>query len=193
MKLLKRLAIITVMLIMMILPQTGSALELKDGFFDIPWGGYLHKLGGFEPLAQESEISYYVKPDRVYRINDIEVANVVYGFYADRFFAVYISVDGIDVFAQLRKYITQKYGNPRIKMETRPQQTVYTWKHERIKIKMKHRELEGSMKLGFYYTPLTGKANRAQTEAFEEPPKARFPLNEQKRREAVEHYNLLNF
>jgi hypothetical protein len=193
MKLLKCLALMTIMLTMAIPSQAGSTLELKDGFFDIPWGEYLHKLNGFEPLAQASEISYFVKPDRVYRINDIEVANVVYGFFADRFFAVYISVDGIDVFAQLRRYITRKYGNPRIKMASRPQQTVYTWKHERVKIKMKHRELEGRMKLGFYYTPLTGKANRAQTEAFEDPPKARFPLNEQKRREAVEHYNLLNF
>ena len=193
MKFLKSLAIIAIMLTLSTWPQTGAALELKDGFFDIPWGAYLNKLEGLEPLAQNSEISYYVKPDRVYRINEIEVANVVYGFYADRFFAVYISVDGIDVFAQLRKYITRKYGDPRIKMETRPQQTVYTWKHELVKIKMKHRELEGDMKLGFYYTPLTGKANRAQAEAFEEPPKTRYPLSEQKRREAVEHYNLLNF
>ena len=193
MKVLKSLTILSIMLTLSIWPQTGAALELKDGFFDIPWGGYLNKLQGFEPLAQNSEISYFVKPDRVYKINDIEVENVIYGFYADRFFAVYISVDGIDVFAQLRRYITQKYGNPRIKMESRPQQTVYTWKHERVKIKMKHRELEGSMKLGFYYTPLTGKANRAQAEAFEEPPRTRFPLSEQKQREAVEHFNLLNF
>lgn len=193
MKLLKLIAVISVMLTTSMWPQAGAALELKDGFFDIPWGGYLSTLNGFEPLAQNSEISYYVKPDRAYRINDIEVANVVYGFYADRFFAVYISLDGIDVFGQLKKYITQKYGDPRITMETKPQQTVYTWRHEQVKIKMKLRDLEDSMKLGFYYSPLTGKANRAQAEAFEEPPKTRFPLDEQKRREAVEHFNLLNF
>jgi hypothetical protein len=193
MKRLIRLLLVSVVLAMGMWPQAGAALDLKDGFFDIPWGVYLNDLEGFEPLSQDTEIAYYVKPDRVYRISDIEVANVIYGFYADRFSAVYIAVDGIDVFGQLKKYITQKYGTPSIKMETRPQQTVYTWKHQRVKIKMKHRELEGSMKLGFYYTPLTGRANRASAEAFEPPPKARFPLSDQKRREAVEHYNLLNF
>ena len=193
MNLLRRMVLISAVLAVNICPQTGAALDLKDGFFDIPWGSYLGELDGFEPLSQDAQIGYYVKPDRVYRINEIEVDNVVYGFYADRFFAVYIEVEGIDVFGQLKKHITQKYGTPTIKMETKPQQTIYTWKYRPVKIKMKHRELEGSMKLGFYYTPLAVEANRARTEDYEAPPKARFPLSDQKRREAIEHYNLLNF
>ena len=193
MKLLSQVVLMSVVLAVSFWPQSGAAQDLKDGFFDIPWGVYLNELEGFEPLSRDAEIGYYVKPDRVYRINEIEVANVVYGFYADRFFAVYIEVDGIDVFGQLKKYITQKYGTPAIQMETRPQQTVYTWNYQQVKIKMKHRELEGGMKLGFYYKPLTGRANRARADAYEAEPKARFPLSDQKRREAVEHYNLLNF
>lgn len=193
MKYSKLTAIILLVIVMGLWARPGKALDLKDGFFDIPWGEYITKLDGFQPLDQAVEISYYVKPDRTYQIEDIKVTNVVYGFYADRFFAVYISIEGIDVFGQLKKYISQKYGRPEINMESNPQQTIYTWKHERVKIKMKHREEEGRMKLNFYYTPLTGKANRAQAEAFEEPPRRLFPLSEQKEREAVEHYNLLNF
>ena len=186
-------AIILLALVIGLWAHPGKAFELNEGFYDIPWGEYITKLQGFQPLDQAMEVRYYVKPDRTYRIENIEVSNVVYGFWADRFFAVYISIDGIDVFGQLKKYINQKYGTPRIKMETKPQQTIYTWKHKQVKIKMKHREEEGGMKLNFYYTPLTGKANRAQADAFEEPPRALFPLSEQKKREAVEHYNLLNF
>lgn len=189
----RQTAIIMLALVIGLWAQPGKALDLNDGFFDIPWGGYLTELKGFQPLDQAMDVSYYVKPDRNYRIENIDVTNVVYGFYADRFFAVYIAIDGIDVFGQLKKYITQKYGTPRIRMETKPQQTVYSWKHKQVTIKMKHREVEGRMKLNFYYTPLTGKANRAQRDAFEEPPGSLFPLSEQKKREAVEHYNLLNF
>lgn len=189
-----RLTVI-ILLALVMGPWAGAdgAMELKDGFFDIPWGSYITKLDGFQPLDQAVEVSYYVKPDRTYRIENIEVTNVVYGFYADRFFAVYIAIDGIDVFGQLKKYINQKYGRPEINMESNPQQTIYTWKHERVKIKMKHREEEGRMKLNFYYTPLTGKANHAIAEAFEEPPRKLFPLSDQRKRDAVEHYNLLNF
>ena len=193
MKISKLAAIMLLALALGLWTRAGMALELKDGFFDIPWGGYVTQLKGFEPLEKSLEVSYYVKPDRTYKIENIDVTNVVYGFYADRFFAVYISVDGIDVFGQLKKYIMQKYGDPRIEMETKPQQTIYSWKHEQVKIKMKIREVEGSMKLSFYYMPLTGKANRAQSDAFVEPPKALFPLSAQKEREAVEHFNLLNF
>jgi hypothetical protein len=193
MKISKLAAIILLALTVGLWTRAGMALELEDGFFDIPWGGYITQLKGFEPLEQNLEVSYYVKPDRTYQIENIEVTNVVYGFYADRFFAVYIAIDGIDVFGQLKKYIIQKYGDPRIEMDTKAQQNTYSWKHQQVKIKMKIREHEGDMKLSFYYMPLTGKANRAQSEAFVEPPKALFPLSAQKEREAVEHFNLLNF
>lgn len=193
MKCSRQMIMILLVLIIGLWAQPGKAQDLKDGFFDIPWGKYISELKGFQPLDKETEVSYYVKPDRGYQIENIQVTNVVYGFYADRFFAVYIAVDGIDVFGQLKKYISQKYGRPEINMESNPQQTIYTWKHERVKIKMKHREEEGRMKLNFYYTPLTGKANRAQADAFEEPPRRLFPLSDRKQQEAVEHYNLLNF
>ena len=193
MKLSKLVIFLTVLSAVGLRPGSGLALDLKDGFFDIPWGAYIGVLEGFELLERDLQVSYYVKPDRTYRIEAVEVKNVVYGFYADRFFAVYVPVVSIDVFGHLKKYIYNKYGDPRIVMEAKPQQTVYTWKHGQVRIKMKHREEEGPMKLAFYYMPLAGKANRAQAEAYEAPPKAPFPLNERKQREAVEHFNLLNF
>ena len=172
---------------------SGLALDLKDGFFDIPWGAYIGELEGFDQLERNLQVGYYVKPDRTYRIEDVEVKNVVYGFYADRFFAVYVPVVSIDVFGHLKKYIYSKYGNPEIVMEAKPQQTVYTWEHGQVKIKMKHGEEEGLMKLAFYYMPLAAKANRAQMEAYDPPPRAPFPLSDREQRDAVEHFNLLNF
>jgi hypothetical protein len=184
---------IPIMLLLAAAPTAGSAADLNDGFLDLPWGAYATNLEGFKKLGQELEVSYYVHPDRSYQLDGIEVPNVVYGFYADRFFAVYIALDAIEQFGRLRKYINDKYGRPQIVMESRPQQTVYTWVYKQVKIKMKHREAEGDMKLAFYYTPLSRKANLAQLEAYEAPPKPRFPLSEAQQREAIEHYNLLNF
>ena len=42
------------------------------------------------------------------------------------------------------------------------------------------------MKLGFYYDPLTRKANKAQREAFPPPGKPVFPLDEGRLGEAME-------
>ncbi len=159
----------------------------------MPWGADLSAKEGFRKLGEHLGVSYWVKPDRRFLLDGIEVDNVVYGAHQGRFFAVYITVAGIDTFGRLRRHLQQKYGNPRITMEADPQQTVYTWKSERVKIKMKHREAEGRMKLAFYYRPLSETANLAQQEAFEEPPRRLFPLTEQKRQKAVEHFNLLNF
>ena len=111
---LKKVAAIGALLVMGLWSLPSAALELGEGFFDIPWGEQLAKLEGFEPLGKHLEVSYYAKPDRIYQIENIEVANVVYGFFNDRFFAVYLAVDRIDVFGQLRRYIQQKYGTPRI-------------------------------------------------------------------------------
>lgn len=185
--------VMPIVLVLLSVPPDGMATDLKDGFMDLAWGAHMNDLAGFKKLGQQLEVSYYVKEDRTYRIDDIDVPNVVYGFYAERFFAVYVVVDAIDVFGRLRKYITEKYGTPGIIMETRPPQTTYTWEYRNVKIKMKHRESEGDMKLAFYYTPLSRKANLAQQEAYVEPPKSFFPLTEEKTREAVEQLDLLNF
>lgn len=181
------------------LMNTGNpaAADLKDGFFDITWGTNLSQLDEFRKISENLNVAYFVSDQRAYQIADIKISEVVYGTFENQFFAVYINIAGIDVFAQLKRYITHKYGLPKIKlskMQAADQLTVYQWNYGKTKIKLKIYENSDNMKLAFYYTPLSAQVNEAQMEAFEETHKKTiFPLDKTQMQQAVQFRDLMKF
>ncbi len=88
-----------------------QALEIDFGFLDTKWSTPANDLKGFTRVGGKDKIAYYVSPERKFTFFGSEVPNeVVYGFYEDKFFAVYADVDGIDIFSQIKSYIQKKYG-----------------------------------------------------------------------------------
>jgi hypothetical protein len=136
--------------------------DLKDGFLGIKWGTSLSELEDLVKVSGKNDVSYHGYPKRSYTTFDIETTHVVFGFYKDKFFATYIQVDSIQVFDRVKDYITQKYGSPRKILKMMEQQTIYRWKYENTKIKLKLNEKEGRMKLSIYYTPLSEKVSKSQ-------------------------------
>ena len=168
-------------LLAVLLMSTGSlyAADLKDGFFDIQWRTDLSQTAGFKKVGENLNVSYFINPKLVYTINDIRIADVVYGSYANQFFAVYINIETIEVFAQLRRHMNRNYGLPKITRAMPAEQTTYQWKHKKTKIKLKIYENKNNMKLAFYYTPFSRQANESQQEAFHENfRRPRFPLDD---------------
>jgi hypothetical protein len=174
-----------------------AAADLKDGFFDITWGANLSELDGFKKISENSNVTYFVSDRRAYKIADIKISDVVYGSFENQFFAVYVNIEAIDVFAQLRRYINHKYGLPKIKitkMQEADQQTVYQWNYEKTKIKLKIYENRDNMKMAFYYTPLSAQVNETQMETFQETHKKPiFPLDKTQMRQAEQLRDLMQF
>jgi hypothetical protein len=163
------------------------AADLKDGFFDIPWKANLSQMDGFQKVRENLNVSYFTNPGRVYAIDDIRISNVIYGSYADQFFAVYINIETIEVFSQLRRHMNQSYGLPKITKSMPAEQTTYQWKHKQAKIKLKIYENRNNMKMAFYYTPLSRQVNEGQQEAFYENFKSPvFPLDDSQMQNAID-------
>ena len=169
---------------------TVHAADLKEGFMGTKWQTDLNSLTNFLKIEDKGNISYFVNPTVVHVIDDVKIPQVIYGTYENKFFAVYIQIDTFDVYNQMKHYITEKYGRPKMTMQINPDRTTYTWKYNPAKIKLKLNEETGKMKLAFYYTPLSTKVNEIQQEAFQEKTK-RF-LNVDKDR-AVQSLDLLKF
>ena len=170
---------------------TVYAQDLQDGFLGLKWETDLSTLKDFLKIGEKNKVSYYVNPKVVHVINDIKISQAVYGAYLDKFFAVYIGIDAIDVYSQMKRYITDKYGPAKmtITMSTQGDQKIYIWKHKDTKIKLKINEPGGDMKLAFYYTPLSSRVNEDIQEAFEETSR---PFKIDKER-AVQALDLLKF
>lgn len=174
-----------------------QAADLNDGFFDLAWKTDLSQIDGFRKISENVNVSYFINPKRAYTIGDVKIMDVLYGSFANQFFAVYINIEAIDVFAQLRRHINHKYGLPKKKifnMAQSDQQTVYQWKYKKTKIKLKMYSNRETMKLAFYHTPLSVQVNEDQQEAFQETNrKPIFPLNKTRMQQAKELRDLMTF
>ncbi|MCP4629930.1 MAG: hypothetical protein GY850_41450 [bacterium] len=164
------------------------AADLKDGFLGIPWGTDIRDLPQFVKVSEKAGVIYYGNPNKSYTLFDVDVPYVTFAFHSAKFFAAYVDVASIDVFGKLRQHITQKYGTPRTTLKFSEGQRIYNWKYRDTKIKLKLYENEGNMKLGFYYSPMAGKINKEQREAYPPPRKPIFPLDERRLSDAMEVY-----
>ena len=159
---------------------TINAADLKDGVFGIEWGTKLSNLNDFKRLWSSSNVDFYIKPEEVRTINKVTVPEVIYGFYSDQFFAVYIKIDTIEVFDDFRRYMNSKYGIPNKTVKLKNDRTEYRWKYEDTKIKLKLNRKKNQMKLAFYYIPLSSKVNEAQKEIFQRESFKFFPIDKNK-------------
>jgi hypothetical protein len=183
-----RKSIYMIFLISVFSLSTGSlyAVDLKNGFFDIQWKANLSQVAGFKKVGENLNVSYFMDPKRVFTINEVRIPDVVYGSHADQFFAVYINIDNIETFSQIRRHMNRNYGVPKITKRMPADQTTYQWKHEKTKIKLKTYENRKNMKMAFYYTPLSRKVNESQQEAFHENfRRPRLPLDDRRMQRAM--------
>ncbi len=175
------------MFIFLLIGANGSAVELQDGFFGIEWQANLSELSGFKKVGENLNVTYFANPERIFTIEDVKIQEVLYGSYSNKFFAVYINIQTLEVFSQLRRGFSSKYGVPKISMGGPQQQTTYQWKSKKTKIKLKTYEDRNNMKLALYYTPLSRQVNESQQEAFAENFRnPRFPLDDRRKQQAID-------
>ena len=95
------------------LSATVHATELESGFMDTKWSTSAQDLKGFKKVGGKGKFAYYENPHRTYTFFGLDTPHeVIYGFYEDKFFAVYADIEGIDIFSQAKSYIQRKYGPP---------------------------------------------------------------------------------
>ena len=152
--------------ILFVLTGVLHAAELNESFLGVKWGTNISELPNFKKISGKEDVAYYENPTKIYTVFEVENPSVIYGFYKDQFFATYIQVDTFKVFERVKDHISEKFGTPKTILRMKSRQTIYRWKHQGIKIKLKLFELEGKMKLAFYYTPLSNKLNSVQLESF---------------------------
>jgi uncharacterized protein YcgL (UPF0745 family) len=164
--------------------------DLQKGFLGTNWGADISELTGLNKISQEGDVSYYENPQKSYTLFGIDTANVIFGFFRDKFFAAYIAVESIKTFSRAKDHLTQKFGSPITILKTQNQQTIFMWKYDSIKIKLKLYEKEGEMKLAFYNGPLAAEANEVQREVFPQIPADAFSIDDRTRQEDINDIKL---
>lgn len=170
------------------------AADLDKEFLNKRWGAPLSEFGDYVNVGGSGKIAYYVNPKQAYTLFDVAVASLVYGFYNEKFFAAYADLDAIDAYSAIKHRLQQRFGVPKISMESRGALTTHSWMAGDTRIKMKYSEASGAMKLSFYHMPLAGRANaEMQRDLDAEPPEPLFPLSKTRQKEAVELLELFSY
>jgi uncharacterized protein YcgL (UPF0745 family) len=159
------------------------AADLGESFLDLKWGTSISELPEFKKISENGDVAYYRNPAKTYTVFEVEDPSVIYGFYKGKFFATYIQVGTYTVFERVKEHISKKFGEPKTTLKMKTRQTIHQWKHQKIKIKLKLYELDGRMKLAFYYTPLSNQVNEAQQEDFPAVSEREFTLDEGSKQE----------
>ena len=156
--------IIVSCLFVLMLCSAALAYDLQGGIHGMKWGSAVAENADLSEVHEANRAVYYAKPNTRYKISDRPVAGVFYGFYNDKFFAVFVKMHTPAQFAELKKAFEKQYGAAKSSFNAQSKQQVYRWKDGDVKIKLKKIEATGQFKLAFYYAPLSTKLNEERLE-----------------------------
>jgi hypothetical protein len=149
-------------MVIFLMGHIAYAADLNEEFSGLKWGTNLSTIDNFSELSQKENVGYYFRFNEVGLIYNTHVGRVIYGFYRDKFFAVYFRIKSRKDFDKIKEFMISDYGNPRAQL--RVNQTIYIWEHGDIKIKLKLFKKADTHKLAYYYTPLSNKLNESRLE-----------------------------
>lgn len=175
---------VTVVFFILFLGNFTAAAELNEGFLRYKWGDTVSQYEGMTRLHSKGDVSYYSNPGESYSIDDISIDDVVFGFYKESLFAVYIGIDTLEVYERIKQHMRRKYGLPDTKTTSRDQLTL-KWKYQDVHIKLKIDELNKKMKLAFYYSALSHDLKKDQLDEINERSFRFFPIDKDKKPEKI--------
>jgi len=156
--------IIVSCLLGMMLCSAAVAGDFQQSIHGMKWGSTVAENAGLSKVHEANRAVYYAKPNTRYQISDQPVAGVFYGFYNDKFFAVFVKMHTPAQFDELKKAFDAQYGVAKSSFNSQTKQRVYRWKDGDVKIKLKKIEATGQFKLAFYYAPLSTQLNEERLE-----------------------------
>lgn len=156
--------------------SSATAEDLKDGFMGYRWGSDISQYDGLKQLYTKGGMTFYASPGESYVIEDMTIGDVIYGFYNDKFYAVYINLDSLEKYDLIEREMKAKYGMPDYKASTKEKLDTFKWKYEDINIKLKTDQVKGKMKVAFYHEPTSRGLKRERRLAEIENSDRFFPI-----------------
>jgi len=149
-------------IVVVLITVCATAAAGQDSFNGIPWGAAPTAFGDLVNISREGSLAYYRREKDALSLAGIAPVKVVYGFVDKRFFAVYILLQPKTLITKIKQFIADDFGPPRAQL--RIDRTIYIWKAERLKVKLKVYDDQPFFKVAYYYVPLSAKLNENRIE-----------------------------
>jgi hypothetical protein len=135
-----------------VLPPDCFALQNEPvDFRGIKWKTHVSEISSMKLLARDGDLQFYEKSDENLKIGEAPLDRIVYGFYKDEFYNVFLYYSSLPTFSRIKEVFTQNYGEP-----YQPNQYVdkYFWYGKHVDILLTFDELAKNGRISYFYKPV---------------------------------------
>ena len=129
----------------------GKVIKEPNAFHGTKWGTPMAAVPDLTVVEKDGQAAYGRVEGAVYRIADVFMADVVYGFCQDKFAAVMVEYKGRKGHGAIRDFLAGKYGKP-VEVEGRGDDL--GWPVGNILIRMQFSPQKDAGTLSYFYLPL---------------------------------------
>jgi hypothetical protein len=131
--------------------------EDAQGFKGTPWGSDIHQLSGFVPVKEFRDYRICLRKGEVHQVDGVEVEEIRYDFYKDKFYAVTVRFKGYDHFQRLRDTMLRRYGAGEGRTNYMEE---YEWSSKDLIIGLKYSGAQESGVLEYQFKPIFDQITR---------------------------------
>jgi hypothetical protein len=136
------------------------ASELQTGFGGIDWSTSREQIKDCEPLEAREGIQYCLRRNQPHTLMGDPVPHVLYGFFQDAFFAVFIRIENDEVYARTKERLMDLLGTPDTSLDKEGVVSTFRWTDADVRIELFNDRSRQGFSLVYYYLPLANKAFR---------------------------------
>jgi hypothetical protein len=149
-----------------IIAANGRADDLQTGFGGIKWATALDQTQNFTEVENREDVRYYLRRDQAHSLLGEPTPSVLYGFYKDAFFAVFIKIEDDDAYAETKTRLIDRLGTPETSLDKEGVVSTLQWTEGSIRIKLTNDRSREGFRLRYYYLPIAEKALRKHKTLF---------------------------
>jgi len=129
----------------------GRVIKEPNSFNGIKWGTAPAAIPDLHVVESEGQAAYATQEGVVYRIGDVFLSGVVYGFCQDHFAAVMVEYKGRKAHDSIKKFLAEKYSKP---IDLEDKGLDLGWPVGNVLIRMVYAPDKDAGTLSYFYQPL---------------------------------------
>ncbi len=146
--------------IVFVLADVGAGADIQTGFGGIDWAMSPSQVNDCKSVGEREGIQYCVRGDQVHTLLGEGVPAVLYGFYQDAFFAVFIGIENDEAYAQTKRTLVERLGIPETALDKEGVVSTLRWTDGQVQIELFNDRSERGFNLVYYYLPIAKKVFR---------------------------------
>ncbi len=165
------------------------AEDLRTGFGGIHWSTSLEQVGNCENIDRKGDIQYCIRSDQPHTLSGEPIPHVLYGFYQNAFFAVFIQIENDEAYAQTKNRLMNLLGTPETSLDKEGVVSTLRWKEGQVQIELFNDRSNQGFRLVYKYLPIAKKALSRQKTLIP----SKWPVIKWKKNDETEPIGILQF